>query len=768
MSPATPAAATTAEVGPPTWGRPSRRRVVLATGGFAAVVVAYAWFVADPVSAGAYAFLVVSVANVVAIMAGPVVHRARPRHVWNAQKAACAVLPLSFFSGLIPVRIGPLSILDILCFCAYLLLALWLSLLWRQVGGGSGAATFLDTAALTVGMALALWILVLGPLVGGSQLPAALVGVLYPTIDVLFLVLCVHLGLRLGFFSPSLIWLIGGLGCFFALDVYTALSHTMSVTVQSPAVMAGYLFGLYGLAMSSTHPSVVTSTRRAAGRHRRDGRRTVLILVSITPAVLATAIPISGPADSMVRTGLVLLILVLLFVRLSKAMTALARAEAASHERATHDQLTGLLNRAALFEALTTRLGVDRDRDRATALLFLDCDDFKHVNDTWGHRAGDTLLVEIATRLPGVLGPADVLARHGGDEFVIVSSVGHPDEAEALAQRIRRAFDEPVRLLDGRVHTVTPSIGVAVAGPDDDASAEELIGRADVAMYEAKDRGRARYVVFDEELARRTRLRAAIGSRLREAIGEGRVGLKLQPIMSGPGYGTLVGWEALARWDDPVLGEVPPEHFVPVAEQLGLICDLGEVVLRAACRDLANLRRELARDELVMSINVSPAQLLQPDFGGEVRRALDAAGLPPDSIWLEVTETLLVDEGPATRETLDGLRAAGVRIVIDDFGTGYASLATLLRLPVDCVKIDRSLVARLGSDDDAFRQLGAVLDLVRSLGIEAIVAEGVGDPAQVDALVALGCPMAQGWLFGRPCSVRDVPAAVGAATEVAS
>lgn len=585
----------------------------------------------------------------------------------------------------------------------------------------------------------------------------------YPTVDALLLALAGHLAYRLGNPVPAMTWIIGSLVLVLLVDLVNSLVAISSATGEHAVVTGWYMFFFFGLAAAASHPSVPRLAHRPApGERSTTGqRRTALIVLTISPVLVSTLVPVGGWIDTVVRVTLVTLLLGLLFLRLSVTMLALSKAESDSHYRATHDQLTGLLNRAEMFNELEQRLVNNAAAGRSTAVLFLDCDDFKYINDTWGHGAGDTLLRDIASRLPRRLGPEPLLARQGGDEFVVVCAVDGLAEAVALARLVRSFFDEPVRIMTNRTHTVTPSIGIALAEPGETVTAEALVGRADVAMYEAKTAGRGRYVVFDDDLARRSRMKSAVADRIGEALRQEAFSLVLQPIMAGADYATIIGWEALARWHDPDLGEVSPAEFIPLAEQHGFINELGEFVLRQACRELALLRELFRLSDVSMFVNVSPAQLLQPDFVDVVRRALESAGLPPDALWLEVTETLHVDKGPEVTTTLVTLREAGVHLCIDDFGTGYASLSRIMQLPVDCVKIDSFLVARVGEDTTAQRQLGAVIDLVRSLGIEHVVAEGVETSAQEAAVRQLGCPMIQGFLYGRPKTAQAMLAARG-------
>ncbi|GAB49699.1 hypothetical protein MOPEL_132_00660 [Mobilicoccus pelagius NBRC 104925] len=690
----------------------------------------------------------------------PLARGARPRSVWlvEALSGLCLILvAVVAVCRLTPAWMGPVSLLDVLYVGSYLALITWLALVARELGGGSRRGAFVDAVTVSVGMGLTQWCIVLAPALGGTELRESIVRAVYPALDVLLVALVVHLRLRLRRPVVAVRWLFAGLTMQLLVD--TAYAYVgVSIVSEAPRLAVGYLFSYLFLALASSHPSVVEITipPLVSGPPRRTGRPTAVVFVAILPVILCTMSPASGTADLAVRTLLVTVLLGLLFHRLTTMMTALTLAEEESHHRATHDFLTGLTNRAALVEGLASRTRADARRGTTTAVVFLDCDDFKRVNDTWGHHAGNTLLRDIARRVPEVLGPDDVFARNGGDEFVVVSSVADEAEARALADRVRRVFDTPLRILPGRVHSVTPSMGVALCPPGATRGAEDLLHRADAAMYEAKQRGRGRVVLFDDDLEERTHTEQAVGDRLGRVIDDDPFDVAFQPIFSRPVGGRLVGWEALARWHDEELGEVRPDVFVEVAEQLGLVSVLGGSVLRRACATLAELRRLLGDDHLSVSVNVSPTHLLDPTLRDLVEDAVESAGLPRSALRLEVTETTLVDSGPQVRALLGGLRGSGVRIVLDDFGTGYASLATLRRLSIDGVKVDRSLVASLGSDPQARDQLGAVLALIRSLGVHDIVAEGVETEEEARVLDELGAPAVQGWLYGRGRLVDDV------------
>jgi len=416
--------------------------------------------------------------------------------------------------------------------------------------------------------------------------------------------------------------------------------------------------------------------------------------------------------------------------------------------QAFHDELTGLANRALFKDRVDhalTRLAQGR---RMVGLLFLDLDRFKTVNDSLGHTAGDALLIAIAERLLSRLRPEDTIARLGGDEFaILIEEVATPRDVLDLAERISATFEQSFNL-DERAIAIRASIGVVIASVGY-RTADDLLRDADVAMYRAKLNGRGSYALFEPSMQAEVAARLELESDLREAIDHERLTLAYQPIVSLPD-GRIVAVEALARWRHPERGEVPPSVFIPSAEESGLIIPLGAWVLRRACQEVASIRRRGgAAADLRLSVNLSPRQLRDRSIVDEVLGALQAAGLSPGVLDLEITETLVLDCGEEGIEYLRVLRDAGCGVSFDDFGTGFSSLGNLRSLPIDGLKIDTSFVAAMlaGGVDaalvEAIVRLGAALEM-------SVVAEGVEDAVTAVRLAELGCPFAQGYHFGRP------------------
>ncbi|WNB87182.1 EAL domain-containing protein [Cellulomonas sp. ATA003] len=425
--------------------------------------------------------------------------------------------------------------------------------------------------------------------------------------------------------------------------------------------------------------------------------------------------------------------------------------------QAFHDTLTDLPNRALFMERLRAAEDACRSADVPMAVLFLDLDDLKPVNDTLGHEVGDTLLRTVGERILGALRPGDLAARLAGDEFaVLLTGADRAGDARAVAERVLASVREPVHL-DDRYVQVGLSIGVASSGTP--AAVDlGLLRAADVAMYVAKTAGKGRVEVFEgsHHAARRDveRLRAD----LHHALDAGQLELHYQPIVALDS-GTVTGYEALLRWNHPERGPVSPQEFIPLAEDTGLIVPIGRWVTREASRQAVAWQRA-GGAPVRMSVNVSARQFHHPGFAQDVAAALDATGLDPRLLTLEITESLLVQDSAQVAGRLRRLKEMGLRLALDDFGTGWSSLGYLRRFPIDVLKIDRSFVDGIATSAEDRAVAGAIVQLGRTLGLE-VVAEGVEDPDQVAVLQELRCPSAQGYHFGRPAPAVPVgPAGV--------
>ena len=445
-----------------------------------------------------------------------------------------------------------------------------------------------------------------------------------------------------------------------------------------------------------------------------------------------------GWADDELRA---LKTIALLFAQMQGRMAAEERLRHIAH----HDELTGLPNRRALMDVLHGIVGNPGRGSRA--LLFLDVDRLKAMNDFLGHEAGDRFIVEVAGRIRAAVDPDDVVARLGGDELVVLVA-GECDEtrAVAVAERIQAAVAEPMQL-GGQSLARTVSVGVAVTEPGSVPLAEWLRS-ADQAVLVAKSRGGNHVVVFTAEMQTREQVRVAVEMNLPGAIRDGALTVAYQPIVDLRSR-KPVGVEALVRWDHPTLGPVAPELFVGVAEATNLAGELGDWVLGEACRQLADWRADGVAAGVMMSVNVSPVQLISIDFVASVAEVLARHGLVGADLMLEVTEHVMVSDDVAALRTLHGLRELGVGIAIDDFGTGYSSLAQLKAFPVTTLKIDRGFVHDLGHNEDDHAIVRSIVKLAESFGLD-LVAEGVESEIAAATLLRLGCRAAQGYLFARP------------------
>lgn len=415
-------------------------------------------------------------------------------------------------------------------------------------------------------------------------------------------------------------------------------------------------------------------------------------------------------------------------------------------DQVSRDPLTGLPNRVRALDHLEEILQQGESRfEKGTVVLFIDLDNFKLINDAYGHRVGDCFLITCSKIMQQLLRPGDLAARLAGDEFIIICRDCSLEEAKGLADQLIEQISRPMTI-GSSIICHSASIGIAAVGAQD--RARTVIENADLAMMQAKQQGRGRSSRYDLQLRTAVKERASLEDSLRQAIRQQEIRCFYQPIVALP-HGRITGFEALARWHHPRQGLISPEAFIPVAEDSGQIADLDAQIIREACASLAAWRRRFPDLDLHMSANISARTLRDPEIPARVEKVLKAFGIGADSLYLEITETMLVDNIDAAASTLETLRNLGLKLAIDDFGTGYSSLRYLREFPVGFLKIDKSFVAGLGEGGHDDVIVAAVVRMAASLGLD-VIAEGVECREQAILLDALGCRYAQGYLFGRP------------------
>jgi diguanylate cyclase (GGDEF)-like protein len=466
---------------------------------------------------------------------------------------------------------------------------------------------------------------------------------------------------------------------------------------------------------------------------------------------VASGVLSNGNALALLLAGIMLSVML---GALARALNRLSRKTAESRHQALHDALTGLPNRALIMDRIEQLLARNRRNGTCGAALFVDIDEFKNVNDSLGHEAGDQLIRAVATRLTESLRNADTIGRMGGDEFVILVE-GGPEALgpERVAERLLEVLREPFEL--GSMAwplQATASVGVAIG---DRGAAVDLLRDADLALYQAKAAGKDGYAVFHQDMESTFRHRLERESELRLAIEARQLRLDYQPIYSLI-TGDIDGVEALVRWEHPTEGTIPPSQFIPLAEETGLIVPLGEWVLGEACRQAHAWHRDHPElSDLIVGVNLSGRQLAHADVAAVIANVLATTGLRPDRLFLEITESVLMHDADHTVTVLTALKALGVRVGVDDFGTGYSSLSYLKKFPVDILKIDKSFVDGLGVEDQDTAIVGATITLAHALGLLS-TAEGVETAIQAQVLTELGCDKAQGYLYCRPQSASTV------------
>ncbi|WP_306203744.1 putative bifunctional diguanylate cyclase/phosphodiesterase [Actinoplanes sp. RD1] len=717
-----------------------------------ALALAQAGFFLFPASTATVAALLI----VLATTAGAVLHTTaalrRPgyaRPVWILTAAGLALWAGTELTlGVTALRTGtaapPATLPAVLELTAFALVVAGLLTgagLPRELG--ARLRMLLDCLVAACALMGAAWMLFLGPLREVRDPASALTDLTCPVLaaGVLAVALVLRSGRPLRRTSATDVATAVALACVTLLIQAVAALH--DVSWLEPAVFGGYLAAAVVLALAPLSPPP------AADEHTWQPSARLGDVVPYGPVVVFVVAGLiymvqGRPFDAETAVAVVILVGAVFgrqFVEL-RLNTALSRSLVRERERfahdAAHDALTGLANRAKLTAELA--------EDPVAALLLVDLDGFKAVNDTFGHAAGDELLVTVAQRLKAAAGDKALPARLGGDEFAVLMRHGDVEDARALARGILDRLAEP-----GLPAAVGASIGIAATVSADDR--DQLLHEADMAMYEAKNNGKGTFRVYDRELAAQAEARRRLQAELAVALAEHQLFVAYQPVVD-LGSGASHAAEVLVRWQHPVRGPIAPDDFLPAAEDAGLLVEIDRWVLGAAAEQLAAWRKE--DPTFTVAVNLSVAYLVSGRVVEDVRAALAEHDLPGEALTVEVTESSLIADLDAAAHTLREIRALGVRISLDDFGVGYSSLTYLRKLPVDTVKIDRSFVRELAWDTKAKVLFKAVLDLVHALGLTC-VAEGIEEPRQLGQLLAMGCARGQGYLFSPPITADLVP-----------
>ncbi|MEO6880641.1 MAG: EAL domain-containing protein [Mycobacteriaceae bacterium] len=630
----------------------------------------------------------------------------------------------------------------------------------RARAAGTGVATALDAVLVGTAAALVGWVVLVAPPASRATDVGLLINASYPIVDAVLLTLLVQLVFTSAPGDRAFALLTTCVVAILVGDLGYAATTANLLTLPERLLDTPYLVGYCALAAAALHPSMAELARPQPPLEYRGRRRLPGLVAGLVAAAVILALdPTTGSIDRIVRAVLFGLLLLGVLLRSERAVRRHAEGERVARHRSTHDELTGLPNRVLLNQRVQAELDTSTGAERVS-LLFIDLDGFKFVNDVYGHSVGDELLVQAAQRLSESVRPQDLVSRYGGDEFVLAVQLGRAG-TDGLADRLVTVLSEPFGLSVGSVF-VSASVGIARAsGRDggDEANArdevENLIRQADTAMYHAKAQGRGGYARYDDSLRESARLQVETSTALRDALARGEFDVHYQPIVDLRDGRTL-GWEALLRWERDGQ-QVSPAVFIPIAEASDIIVRIGDWVLRTACEQLARWRHDSGR-RLHVSVNISARQLQDFSLPRTVAEVLATTGLPGEALWLELTETALVEDPTTALGVLDALHDLGVVICLDDFGTGYSALGYLHRFPVSVVKIDGSFVQVLDEADPESTVAGAVQSMSVALGLRT-VAEGVETQLQEVQLRRLGCHMAQGFRFGRPAPAAEIEVA---------
>lgn len=621
----------------------------------------------------------------------------------------------------------------------------------------------LDACTVVTALIAVSWSTVLGAIAhaGGDSRFAFAVSLAYPIGDILILTMALSGVARPSRYRRQLILLSVAMSAMAVADSsFAYLNATGSYHTGSPSDL-GWVASFLMLAVAGVY-SATSGTVLVAAEDRQPSRPAAVTMLPYFPLLLATVVlsvrwtqgqGIDG-VELVTVSAALLLILLRQYTTIREnrgLLDEVAAREADLHRQAFHDQLTGLANRALFLDRVTHALQLHRRDLRPLAVLFCDLDDFKTVNDSLGHGAGDALLVRVADRLLGTLRPGDTLARLGGDEFAVLLEDG--GEPVAVAARIVDSLHEPFALA-GTVLTVRASIGISeLLAEQATPTVDALLSQADIAMYAAKRSGKGQLAKYEPTMVVPNTDDLQLRQPLAEAIATGQLSFVYQPIIQLD-TGDILGLETLARWTHHGVA-IPPDLFIPIAARAGLLGALTDQALEAACSQLSDWSSRLGHHRLRIGVNIPPLLVNDLDFPDRVGQVLRRTNLRPEQLVLEITEEALLEDPQTVAVVAHRLRELGVRLSLDDFGKGYSSLLHLQKIPLQSLKIDQGFIAGIDEDPAAERFVAALLRLGRDLGL-LVIAEGIERVAQADILAALGCPLAQGYYFRRPASAVDI------------
>jgi diguanylate cyclase (GGDEF)-like protein len=664
------------------------------------------------------------------------------------------------------------SIADPFHIAFYPFLVVGMLLLIRERRERRERSALIDALIVTLALATLLWVYLIYPYYGAQALSRLdrLTSVAYPAMDIIVLGVVARLAAGAHRREPAFAFLLSGAIVLLLSDALYGGKLVGASTGTGTLMHAGWATYYVLLGTAALHPSMrlLSTPGPQSDGHLSRARLALLTCASLTvPLLIVLREALHESLDVYVLVGSSACMFALVLLRmagivrrneeLARQMVALTEqsAQAELEHQAFHDTLTGLPNRALFRNRVEHALAGQRRDGLPVAVLIIDIDDFKHVNDGLGPAAGDVVLQEVAARLEDCMRPVDTAARLGGDEFaVLINDTESELHAVEIAQRVTERLRATISLPERDVVLAT-SVGIAFGDPATlaEADAEELLRNADVAMHRAKDNGKGHYQVFQPEMHARALARLELKGDLQRALEDGEFTLRYQPIMD-LARGDMAGMEALLRWEHPQRGTVAPLDFVPLLEDTGTIVPVGRQVLGQACAWAAHMQSRCPRSPaLYMTVNVSACQLQRPEFIEEVRSALAESGILPSSLTLELTESVMMQDMELSLLRLKTLRALGVKLAIDDFGTGYSSLNYIRQLPVDVLKIDRSFLA---DPNPEVEQLTAtIVQLARIFKLKA-VAEGIEDHAQLERMRAIHCDFGQGYHFAKPLTGEEI------------